>query len=133
MTRKPDPPAGQTMAQMAVALIEWGAERMPALRRLVARLATSPEEQAEQRAELGYEEVVRFLVTSRAEAGDQAVGGAAVLQRRAGDLVVDVCFVDRNDDPMIGVPGVPHRTYVARRLDPELRQAFGDNNVILFT
>ncbi|MER8157298.1 hypothetical protein [Streptomyces sp. NPDC094472] len=85
------------------------------------------------RAQLTYRDVVAFLVRNRARAPEAAAG--AVLRQREGPVfLVQTFFLDQEGVPLrdTGTPPAPVWVCRARRLDGELRAAFGDKDLIIF-
>ncbi|GAA1676464.1 MULTISPECIES: hypothetical protein [Streptomyces] len=85
------------------------------------------------RAVLTYRDVVAFLVRNRARAPEAAAG--AVLRQREGPVfLVQTFFLDQEGVPLrdTGTPPAPVWVCRARRLDGELRAAFGDKDLIIF-
>ncbi|MGW4077725.1 hypothetical protein ACWELB_30230 [Streptomyces asiaticus] len=84
------------------------------------------------RGVLRYRDVVSFLVRNRPRAPEAAAG--AVLRRRQGPVfLVQTFFLDQEGVPLGDTEAsAPVWVCRARRLDEELRAAFGDKDLIIF-
>lgn len=80
---------------------------------------------------LALTEVVGFFAAHRA-ANPAAAAGAVLRSRKGAAVRVDLMFLDGEHRPLLVGPGAaPTASYLARRLDPELAEAFGKTDIIV--
>ncbi|HIK12891.1 MAG TPA: hypothetical protein IGS52_21970 [Oscillatoriaceae cyanobacterium M33_DOE_052] len=78
-----------------------------------------------------YEDAIKYFVTDRPK--DPRIRKGAILRKphRQGHHVIQI-FLDENNDPVCDSGGQPHgRQLVARELDYELQEYFGDKYLII--